>query len=513
MRPHKVVKLLGVAMAMSVSVYLMIALLPHGTEEEAEVELFASKYNLEALSGNGGFIHRTPPKTLKKEPNFNDVLQRQLNEVLRRGPAPSKCPAATSMLPSQLPYRFSNTSLPQGAGRANESLATVPILRSTTNNPLPIVAVCLPMTSRKSGGPRKLTDAVGSTPVMKFILPSLNRTCANNGTTYIVRTYVAIDHDDAYWLANLEYLQARVYRVIISQRTAGYIPLNVAPLNAYMDGADYLVRVNDDTSFDSRDWPEKGIAALQKLEPPNLGVVAPTCKQGNRVIFTHDMTHRTHLDIFGSYYPPELKSWWIDDWITFVYASNRARRLLEWTVVHEMSEGTRYAVDTKQASLLAPLVVCGRVLIDKFLNLYYPTSSAAPLTLSAKNGTAATAPGASANASQVALSTARPSGAQAAPRNASSPAGAPADPLAPGSAPRSSSSAALPAGAATAAAAAATPAASAAAAADATLASTAAATLASSATATPAAASATGARGPSTTPSIRLGSNATAPRL
>lgn len=54
------------------------------------------------------------------------------------------------------------------------------------------------------------------------------------------------------------------------------------------------------------------------------GAVGPSCKQGNQRILTHDFTHKLHMEIFEQqYYPPELNDWWMDDWISMVYGSQR----------------------------------------------------------------------------------------------------------------------------------------------------------------------------------------------
>ena len=37
---------------------------------------------------------------------------------------------------------------------------------------------------------------------------------------------------------------------------------------------------------------------------------------GNIAILTHDFVHRTHVDIFGFYYPRVFTDWFADDWIT-----------------------------------------------------------------------------------------------------------------------------------------------------------------------------------------------------
>merc|ERR1712147_160284 len=76
----------------------------------------------------------------------------------------------------------------------------------------------------------------------------------------------------------------------------------------------------------------------------NVGAVGPMCKQGNRKILTHDFTHRKHMDIFeGTYYPPELSDWWMDDWISGVYGADRTLRGEVVEVVHHTGKhGQRY---------------------------------------------------------------------------------------------------------------------------------------------------------------------------
>ena len=44
--------------------------------------------------------------------------------------------------------------------------------------------------------------------------------------------------------------------------------------------------------------------ALRHMNPPNVGITGPT--GGRRDIFTFEFVHRTHIDIFGFYYPPEF---------------------------------------------------------------------------------------------------------------------------------------------------------------------------------------------------------------
>jgi hypothetical protein len=66
----------------------------------------------------------------------------------------------------------------------------------------------------------------------------------------------------------------------------------------YKDGAEYWYRVNDDTEFVTPNWIKDFNAQLAAFDPPNLGAVGPTCRQGNTGIMTYDYVHRTHWDVF-----------------------------------------------------------------------------------------------------------------------------------------------------------------------------------------------------------------------
>ena len=97
--------------------------------------------------------------------------------------------------------------------------------------------------------------------------------------------------------------------------------------------------------------------------------MGPRCQQGNTNIFTHDFTHRTHLEIFnGTYYPPELTDWWLDDWISRVYGSTRSQKLPNVEVIHHTdTHGTRYNVTAGNDQLLDKLIQRGRQQIMEFM--------------------------------------------------------------------------------------------------------------------------------------------------
>lgn len=166
--------------------------------------------------------------------------------------------------------------------------------------------------------------------------------------------YIGVDKGD--YLETVKHKLETIFdkiKVVVTSGGSFTKTANAIAREAYTDGMDYLVRINDDTTFETNNWISQGIKVLQNFSPPNIGVVGPTCRQGNTAILTHDMVHRTHLEIFDFYYPPYFDNWWSDDWITRVYQPNRSTKLNTWVVNHHLSaHNTRYKVDFKQHSRL-----------------------------------------------------------------------------------------------------------------------------------------------------------------
>ena len=139
---------------------------------------------------------------------------------------------------------------------------------------------------------------------------------------------------------------------------------------AYVDGADWLYRINDDTLFMSP-FASALVSALQSFGPP-FGAVGPLCRDGNIHILTHDFTSRLHHDIFGRHYPPMLTDWWMDDWITRVYGRRRTRRVDAVVVRHLLkSHGTRYLVDFSHEDMLDQEVELSRQAVERWMTQHH----------------------------------------------------------------------------------------------------------------------------------------------
>lgn len=143
-------------------------------------------------------------------------------------------------------------------------------------------------------------------------------------------------------------------------------------LQAYADGCDYFYQVNDDTLIITPNWAPAMIEALSNnLLVANFGVTGPLDMTNDR-IFTHAFVHRTHIDIFGYYFPPYFKNWWSDDWISTVYGSEHSFRLKNILIKHNVEAQkeygfTRYDVDKSAKFHLDRELRLGHIEIDRWL--------------------------------------------------------------------------------------------------------------------------------------------------
>lgn len=266
-------------------------------------------------------------------------------------------------------------------GESNTTMLRAAVVKNTSRNDvdmanLPyiptkdivksVVAICAATRSKSDW--RSLDD----TTLQNVLIPSIQKTISlTDRSKYDVRLYLAADHDDQFWLNNKnsvktpDWLSVHVGFYEVPEHK---IPFNPMMRAAYNDGAEYMVRINDDSEFITSDWVSKAIAKLESYEPPNLGMVGPNCLEGNTAIMTHDMVHRTHLDIFEYYYPDVFSAWWIDDWISKVYGPKRSTKMMDWTVKHHTHKhGTRYEVQHHEAQFLKGELEKGGAKIGEWL--------------------------------------------------------------------------------------------------------------------------------------------------
>ena len=238
----------------------------------------------------------------------------------------------------------------------------------------PLVAVVVCATTK---GVMKSMVKFERLALVKFALPSMLRTLELERFRYAL--FVGVDDNDAFWTDKGN--QERVVKLAngkIDVRFHAFpnkpnrVPFNLILKAAADAGADYLVRINDDSEFRTDGWASLGVQTLAQYDPPNIGVVGPTCNEGNNAILTHDMVHRTHMDIFrNDYYPAVFDNWWVDDWISGVYGKARTKKLSTWVIKHHVTHhNTRYRVDFKQQQMLSDELKKGRAMLSEYLRYH-----------------------------------------------------------------------------------------------------------------------------------------------
>ena len=208
------------------------------------------------------------------------------------------------------------------------------------------------------------TSRTRSNALATYTIPSLKRTTEPR---FAYSLWVGLDKGDAVD-ASIGRLAApipvRFVEVDNPSRKPGPV-FNRLSSAAVRDGCDYLYRINDDTELIGP-WTSAFVRALEGFDPPNVGVVGPTCHEGNVAILTHDFVHRTHHAIFGYHYPPTLTDWWLDDWISKVYGPNRTQKLRGVVVRHHLMP-TSYKVTWDNERLLTSEIEAGQRTLRAFL--------------------------------------------------------------------------------------------------------------------------------------------------
>lgn len=178
-------------------------------------------------------------------------------------------------------------------------------------------------------GIRSVPDVpLADQPLMDTLLPSIEHSLHPD---FEYRFYFTFDaNDPVFDVASTQHaigvaVQTRCNRTVtcsthwvLCTRCEGSpsVAHNNAAIAAFLEGADYVFRVNDDTQLPADiHWTHVFTNNLANRRPiPNFGVVGPDFDFNVVVpILSHDFTHWTHAKIHGFHYPPTLPNWCVLD--------------------------------------------------------------------------------------------------------------------------------------------------------------------------------------------------------
>jgi hypothetical protein len=247
------------------------------------------------------------------------------------------------------------------------NMSSIEVQSQAEQSKLSSVCVLIPVSSRGQNW-----EHVEDSFVIRMALRNARNTSEEDMYNYTF--YVGYDQGDNFfdnastvadmhqWFGgSMGQMHLKMVSFLNPRRKPGPI-MNALSQEAYSDGCDFMYRINDDTEL-LTPWTSAFIRALESFTPSYMGVVGPTCQEGNTAILTHDFVHRGHLDLFGTHYPPELTDWWLDDWISSVYGPRLTLKLAHVVVRHHVIS-TRYGVTWENEGLLTAALQQGRLRIE-----------------------------------------------------------------------------------------------------------------------------------------------------
>lgn len=187
------------------------------------------------------------------------------------------------------------------------------------------IAILIPICSR--GYKYKNIDEI---PLFNFSIPSILKTVDNSRS---LTFYIAHDNDDAFYIDNRDHLYSKLLKLNICFKLITIFGCQHAPAWAWNKMADYAkynnhdyyFQIGDDIIMQGSGWDTRFINALKNNN--NIGVVGPCniinyhqrVDNGRDYVIENAFVHKTHLEIFDTFFHPSIKNWYCDDWITQSY--------------------------------------------------------------------------------------------------------------------------------------------------------------------------------------------------
>ena len=209
------------------------------------------------------------------------------------------------------------------------------------------IAILIPSTSRK-----RTWSTVKESYLYQFTLKTYLTTTAHRNTLHQHHFYIGIDKGDPIYdnVDNQNQIKRLVSIGTNCQLSFHYMTdikkghltkmWNVLFKKSFNDGCDYFYQCGDDMEFKTKDWLDTAIDVLQKHD--NIGISGPI--NNNNFIITQSLVSRTHMDIFGYFFPEQILNWGCDDWYNEVYKPDYFFPLRNHLCIN-VGGPERYAID------------------------------------------------------------------------------------------------------------------------------------------------------------------------
>lgn len=198
---------------------------------------------------------------------------------------------------------------------------------------------------------------------LKSFIKSYDKKYGEKDLIYTI--YVIVDDDDEIYSNNSEKNKIISFVNLVKNVSIQFISSNgiskgwvtkmwnKAFKKAYDDGCDYFYQCGDDIEFLDKEWTIDCIKAMEIHN--NTGITGPIdwgreqykiANGRGKFILTQTFVSRKHMEIFGFYFPEEIKNWFCDDWITYVYISKKKYWPIQKRILNKGGE-PRYEPDGK----------------------------------------------------------------------------------------------------------------------------------------------------------------------
>jgi hypothetical protein len=186
------------------------------------------------------------------------------------------------------------------------------------------IAIIVPVCSRN-----QTYKSIKDTPIVKYLYPSVKKTKNN---MYEYTFFIGYDDDDIFYKNNISYIEQIGQNIkTFELHGCAHAPAyawNQLFVIAYNENYDYFLQIGDDAVIHTDNWTDSFINKLKETD--YIGVVGPSDpvnylerkKLGIAIILEVTFVSRKHYEIFNTYFHPDIKNWFCDNWISAVYQIN-----------------------------------------------------------------------------------------------------------------------------------------------------------------------------------------------
>lgn len=243
------------------------------------------------------------------------------------------------------------------------------------------IAFLIPITSNGSGW-----NNINESYLKNNLLKSIMDTCSNN--KYILTFYFGIDDNEKiYTKNNIKLLFESIKSIntilnyditIYNNIKKGYLTKmwNILFEKAYKSNLHtYYYQCGDDIFFKDNGWLNLSIQKLKSNK--DLGISGPKTlrfiknnKYSDEHVMTQVLISNTHYKLFGKLFPEELKNWYCDDWLNYIYKKHINKLETHGCVNFSLTGNNRY-VPRKDKKIFIQLAEKDIKIVEDYEKILY----------------------------------------------------------------------------------------------------------------------------------------------